>query len=424
MHVVHAFVFLSMVALTPSASAQSAGEALGSSGALLLESGSGSMTPEPEDVVSTGDETTGFESEWVDLGKTIDAFRIGEKIADLRAVTVDASGRNYGFYFASAGDKSFVVYRNGRRMLRGALTSPFQLDHPVIFRMTASGDLLHAVEPTQLYVNGTLLSSGDYSFASGTESVQDHGGVLTFPEGGSVVEYDIDTGRWRVLYRHLGSIEMVRRSGDVVAYAVRERGGLVRMYRNGRRVSPKTVENHRNFAVSDEGDVYFFTKAARGYALYRNSRSYLTGRGAGAFVDVDPGGVPWHLSYRRVDGKNDVVLRKGRSVANLLPPNVENIELSLLFVDGGYAGRASFHASPTVFHVIRDGEAFDDAFLFDYPYNDLRGLAELNGRIAVRMFDGGEWRMSIDGARLVHERLSRVWFFRVDGRRVTVYATK
>lgn len=365
-----------------------------------------------------------FDVQWVDIAHKIDAFRIREPLADLRAVTVDASGQNYGFFFASARAKDFVVYRNGRRMVRGNIESSYELDHPVIFRMTASGDLLHAIHATQLYVNNTLVSTGDYSFAVGVESVQDHGGRLTFPEGGNVVEYDIATGMRRMLYRHTGSIVMLRRSGETIAYTLRERGGSVRMFRNGRRVSARVVENPYNFAVAKNGDVYFFTKAARGYALYRNGRSYVTGRGAGAYVAVDPNDVPWHLAYQRRDGVNDVALHKGRSAANLLPSSVANIELFLLFVDGGYAVRASLHDDPTIFHLVRDGKAYDDAFFFEYPYRDFNGLTDVNGSVVVRMFDGGEWRISADGVRLVDAQLSTVWFYRVQNGILKVYATK
>ena len=260
--------------------------------AQFIDTGTGALeyiVPASEEaaVIETGSEPA-YDVEWFDVAKMIDQYRIPEKVADLRGITTDASGTNVGFYFASSQKGEYSVYRNGRRMARGTTESLVDLQEPAVFRMTASGDLIFAVRGTELYVNNKNVSSGLFQFTNAT-SVHEHGGLLTFPEGGSVQSYDIAKDRKMTLYKHPGAIQYLRRAGGTIAYTVFERG-FTRMYRDGRRVSVRGVENPKNFAVSASGDVYFFTKAPRGYALFRNNRSMVMGNGAGAYVDIDPAG--------------------------------------------------------------------------------------------------------------------------------------
>lgn len=360
---------------------------------------------------------------WVDVEQKMDQFRIREKIADLRAVTVDPKGENFGFYFASNQKGTFVVYRNGTAMKRGEIESVYDSQEPVVFRMTASGDLLYALHNTDLYVNQELLSQDQYSFSKGVTSVHDEGGVVTFPEGGSVMQYDIAREKKTVLYRHVGSIEYMRRKGNTVAYTLREKG-FVRMYRNGRRVSVKAVENPENFAIGPKGDVYFFVKAARGYSLYRDTRSFVTGKGDGAYVDVDPDGHVWHLSYVRLDRRTSVRLQKDRGGANLLPADVVNVELFMAFPNGGYALRAAFAKEPTHFWLVRDGKEFGQPFLFEYPHNDMHGMVEWGDSMVLRAFDDNQWRVLKDGDKVDHASFRRVWFYRVIDGELIVYATR
>lgn len=391
-----------------------------SSGALQLLQDA----PAVEEVVVT-EESVPAEStvNWVDVGRLIDTYRIPEKVADLRGVAVDPSGKNVGFFFSSGQKGSFSVYRNGRRMQWGTHESLYDMHEPVVFRMTASGDLVYDLHGTDLYVNSTSVSKGLYSFSEGATSVHEHGGRLTFPEGGNVVSYDIARNKRSVLYKHRGVVRYVRRAGDTIAYTVFERG-FSRMYRNGRLVSGRGVENDRNFAISKEGDVYFFTKSARGYALFRNSRSYVTGRGAGAFVDVDPEGRVWHLSYLRIYDTTFVRLQRDRSPIDLLPEGVANVELLLGFHDYGYALRASFEEDPSAFYLVRDGDSMGDAFAFEYPYNDGHGFQFDGGEAIYRAHDGTRWTAYADGEPLRHASLKNAWFTRVKNGQVTVYATK
>lgn len=360
---------------------------------------------------------------WIDVSKLIGKFRITEPIADLRAVTTDASGKNVGFYFASGKKKTISVYRNGRLMREDAVETVHDLQKPVVFRMTASGDLLYALHGNDLFVNGVAVSQDGFSFSAGITSVHDEGGVLTFPEGGNVIRYDIKHNVRTVLHRHKGTIEYLRRAGDKIAYVLNDRG-VLRMYRNGRRVSPRPVQNPRNFAVNAKGDVYFFTPSARGYALFRNSRSFVTGPGAGAYVDVDPLGRVWHLSYTRKDGETAVRLQRDRSAANMLPRGVGNVELHLAFPDGGYALRAAPASDTSAFSLARDGAYLGEEFQFEYPYNDTHGYVFWDGNVVFRAHDGTRWKAYADGEKLEHGVLRNVWFLRADGDELTVYATK
>lgn len=362
------------------------------------------------------------EPEWVDLGRVIDALRIPEKPADLRAVTVDAAGKNYGFYFASQKKEAIAVYRNGRRMVSDDLETLADLAKPTVFRMTASGDLLFALHGADLYVNETPVSLDQPgTWYAATQSVVDEGGRLFFPEGGSVVEYDVKTATKRTLYRHPGNVLMVRKAGSSFAYTVRE-GTAARMYRNGRRVSAVSVANPHNFDLSKAGDVYYFAAVPRGYALYRNARAYATGKDAGAFVQVDPSGAVWHLSYAPGNPRTNLRLRKNRSTANLLPKDAVNMEMSLLFLGGGYAARVSFASEPTHFFLVRDGEKTENAFLFEPPYSDTHGLRRRRDAVVLRAFDEGQWRILQDGVPMVHPTLKRALFFAVDGEKLTIYA--
>lgn len=392
-----------------------------SSGAFILESDAGSgaevIVPNPEAPPRAATQS------WVDVAKKIDQFRIQESFADLRAVTVDPSGENFGFYFASGKQGLFTVYRNGTVMKRGEVESVHDLQEPVMFRMTGSGDLLFAVHGTDLYVNKQLVSEDSYSFAKGVTSVHDEGGILTFPEGGNVILYDIAREKRKILYRHVGSIEYLRRKGDTIAYTLREKG-FVRMYRDGRRVSTKAVENPENFAVDSQGAVYFFTKAPRGYSLQRDTRSFVTGKGDGAYVDVDSLGHVWHLSYIRLDRRTVVRLQRDRSGDNLLPPDVSNVELYLLFPDGGYAVRGAFSDAPTHFWLIRDGKEHGQPFLFEYPHNDLHGMAMYGDTIVLRAFDDNQWRILRDGEKVTHTTFKKAWFYRVIGEELIVYASR
>lgn len=395
--------------------------------AQLIDTGTDALqyiAPAPEETVVTEAEAeTAYDVEWFDVAKMIDQYRIPEKAADLRGVTTDASGKNVGLYFASGQHGTYAVYRNGRRMVHGTTQSLVDLQEPAVFRMTASGDLLYAVRGTELYVNNKNVSSGLFQFTNAT-SVHEHGGVLTFPEGGSVQSYDIAKDRKITLYKHAGAIQYVRRAGATVGYTVLERG-FVRMYRDGRRVSVKGVENPKNFAVSATGDVYFFTKAARGYALYRNNRSMVTGPGAGAYVDVDPKGRVWHVSYVRAAGGTVVSLRRDRSAANVLPEGIANVELLLGYPDNGYAVRAAFDDDVEAFYVVRDGDVVGGKFPFDFPYADTHGFLPVDGgSIAYRAYDGQYWGAYVDGEKLAHATLRNARFIRTDGDRVTVYATK
>lgn len=395
--------------------------------AQLIELGTGGLKYIPPaqevTVVPEAEPEASYDVEWIDAAKMIDAYRIPEKVADLRGVTTDASGRSAGFYFASTQKGTYAVYRNGRRMTRGTTQSLADLQEPAVFRMTASGDLLFAVRGTELYVNNKNVSSGLFQFTNAA-SVHEHGGMLTFPEGGNVVTYDIANDRKIALYKHAGAVQYVRRAGGTIAYTVLERG-FVRMYRDGRRVSVRGVENPKNFAVSPGGDVYFFTKAARGYALFRNNRSMVTGPGAGAFVDVDPKGRVWHLSYVRSAGGTVVSLRRDRSAADLLPAGVANVELLLGYPDNGYAIRAAFDDDTEGFYVVRDGDVIGEKFSFDFPYADNRGFLEVDGGgIAYRAYDGQHWSAFVDGEKLAHATLKNARFIRTDGDRVSVYATK
>ena len=398
--------------------------------AQLIPASSGALTPEP--VAGTGAETVvpapppppEAKTTWVDLARVVDGFRIPEKMADLRAVTVDATGENYGFYFASNPRGVFAVYRNGRLMRKGEIENVYDLQEPVVFRMTASGELLYALHNTDLYVNQATVSEDLFSFSKGVESVHDEGGVLTFPEGGNIVQYDIARDKRKVLFRHLGAVEFMRRKGGTIAYSLRERG-FVRMYSNGRRVSTKAVDNPENFAIGNDGAVYYFAKAPRGYSLYRDSRAFVTDKGNGAYVEVDPDGHVWHYSYVRIGGRTTVTLRKDRSATNLLPKDAANVELDLLFpADGGFAGRVALAQDPTHFQLLRDGKAVGEEFSFDYPNNDAHGLKDMDGSVVLRAFDGNAWRVHKDGVRLEHASLRKVWFYRVEGNELTVYATR
>jgi|GEM_PF-4247168 len=412
------FLFVLAFAVAPAAHAQLLDTT--SSGALQLLQ---DVQAIEEDVITVEPLAATPTVNWVDVARLIDTYRIHEKVADLRGVTVDPSGKNVGFYFSSGLKGSFSVYRNGRRMQHGVNESLYDMHEPVVFRMTASGDLVYDLHGTDLYVNSTSVSKGLYSFSQGATSVHEHGGVLTFPEGGNVVSYDIGRNKRTILYKHQGAVRYIRRAGDKIAYTVFERG-FTRMYRNGRLVSGKGVENDHNFAISKEGDVYFFTKSARGYALYRNSRSYVTGRGAGAFVDIDQDGRVWHLSYLRAPGRTLVRLQRDRSPIDLLPAGVANVELLLGFNDRGYAMRASFEEDPAAFYLVQNGESFGESFMFEYPYNDGRGFQFESGEAIYRAYDGTRWTAYADGEPLRHASLKKVWFMRVKNGEVTVYATK
>ncbi len=395
--------------------------------AQFIDTGTGALeyiVPASEEaaVIETGSEPA-YDVEWFDVAKMIDQYRIPEKVADLRGITTDASGTNVGFYFASSQKGEYSVYRNGRRMARGTTESLVDLQEPAVFRMTASGDLIFAVRGTELYVNNKNVSSGLFQFTNAT-SVHEHGGLLTFPEGGSVQSYDIAKDRKMTLYKHPGAIQYLRRAGGTIAYTVFERG-FTRMYRDGRRVSVRGVENPKNFAVSASGDVYFFTKAPRGYALFRNSRSMVTGNGAGAYVDIDPAGRVWHLSYVRSAGGTVVRLQRDRSAADLLPEGVANVELLLGYPDNGYAVRAAFDDDTQAFYVVRDGDVVGEKFTFDFPYADTHGFLPVgDDGIAYRAHDGQRWNAYVDGEKLSHATLRNARFIRTDGDRVSVYATK
>lgn len=415
MQPLRAFVFLPLLAFAAPAHAQfidASSGALQDDAAIPVVEVAVPQAPAPEP-----------KQEWVDVARVLNGFRITENVADLRAVTVDATGKEYGFYFASAKKGLFTVYRNGRVMKQGDVESLYDLQQPTIFRMTASGQLLYALHGTDLYVDQKQVSDDGFPFSKGVDSVHDEGGVLTFPEGGAVVRYDIARDKRMTLHKHVGSIEYLRRSGGYVAYALREKG-FVRMYKNGRRVSAKPVENPENFAIGKQGEVYFFTKAARGYSLYRDTRSFVTGKGDGAYVAVDPDGHVWHLSYVRLDRRTAISLTKDRAGVNLLPPNVANAELSLSFVEGGYATKASFSDDPSAFFLVRDGKVLGDSFLFEYPYNDLHGMRPWIDSLVTRAYVGGRWTILADGEGVDHASLGRAWFFRVQGETLTIYATK
>jgi hypothetical protein len=393
----------------------------------LIDATSDALRPETEIMQPVTEPETGSSIEepnvtWVDIAKVLDSLRITQNVRDLRAVTVDASGLQYGFYFVSPQKKTFAVYRNGVLLQRGDLEGMIDMYEPAVFRMTASGDLLYALHGTDLYVNGASVSSDSYAFSKGVTSVHDEGGVLTFPEGGNIVSYDIHTGKRRVLYSHEGTIEYMRRKGATIAYTLRHRA--VRMYKNGRLVSGKGVENPENFAIGSRGEVYFFTKSPRGYALFRDARSYVSGRGVGAYVDVDAQGGVWHMSYVESVRSMDVRLFKDRSGVNLLPLGIDNAELYVFFPEAGaFALRAST-ADEEEFRLVDDGRVIGEPFVFRYPYNDTHGFVPWNGSLVLRAYDGVTWRAYAGGKPLPSSSLGNVWFVRSGNDGLAVYATK
>ena len=413
-----AFIVLSFCACAMPTGGRAQGLSDASSGALLPETAAAEPVVAPvmeSPVVDPG-------ATWVDIAKVVDSFRITQSLRDLRAVTVDATGRQYGFYFASPQKKTFAVYRNGLLVKQGDIESASDFQKPTMFRMTASGDLLYALHGTDLYVNGVSVSSDSYTFSKGVTSVHDEGGVLTFPEGGSIVSYDIHTGKRTVLYSHTGTIEYMRRSGATIAYTLRNRA--VRMYKNGRLVSGKGVENPENFAIGSRGEVYFFTKSARGYALFRDARPYVSGRGAGAYVDVDPQGHVWHMSYAESARSTDVRLYKDRSGLNVLPSGIDNAELYVFFPHtDSFALRAST-VNEEEFRLVDNGRVIGEPFTFSYPYNDTYGFALWNGSVVMRAYDGAIWRAYVGGKPLSSPSFRNVWFVRSGEDGLTVYATK
>jgi hypothetical protein len=146
--------------------------------------------------------------------------------------------------------------------------------------------------------------------------------------------------------------------------------------------------------------------------------------GNGAYVDIDPDGHIWHLSYVRSLAKVTIRLQKDRSTLDVLPADVANAELFFGFVEGGYLLRASFIDNPSAFYLIRDGAVIGESFFFEYPYNDMHGFVVSDTHVVLRGFDGKQWRAYVDGEPLSDAALKSIFFMRMHDGVLTIYAKK
>ena len=368
----------------------------------------------------------------VDIEGILTKYRIRESVASLVAVTADKYARNMAFFFVSG--QEYSVYRNGDLLTESTL-SPRTLEFlpavfPSLFAFTPDGHLLYSVNPTELFFDDIRVSDpgNTFSYASGNDTVHYAKGLLTYPETSRIQRYDTRTGKRRTLYEADGFVQYMRGVGGDAYYTVFEKGGTY-FYKNGEKITDKTIDNAANFKIAG-GHVYFFTTEDDSYTLWEDDRVFFTGKGRGAAIFSDPQGYIWHVSSEPYTSMVEDPLY-GFTRAKvwiyengtlLATPNLGNMEGWITFKDEQFAARVAL-AQPGVFHLLRNGKLVGKTFGFDNP-RDGRGIVfAKNGKTYMRNSVDGRWVLFDDGKPTLNSILQDVYYVDVSGPKVRVYGT-
>jgi hypothetical protein len=357
----------------------------------------------------------------VNIGQVMRQFKIREHPSTLIRVTADALASKVAFLFIKPNGQ-YKVYVNDKVFDAGTLKN---VRTPILFRFTADGQLLHAVQPTVLMIGRKILSGTDntFSYDIGTDSVYEHAGRIYYAETHRVRMYDTKSKYTETLHEHEGTIVYLRGHGQSLFYAVKE-GGQTYLYNNGRKLIESPISNPHTFFVTSSGKVAYFIANGDNYTLYLNTEPYMTGKGFGGFIFEDTRGNLWHIAGEGdpADPKTySVTLYKNKERQDT--PPLSNMEGAIAFYKDQYATRASKQGS-ALFQLLKNGKLIGTPFAFDAQRDVLGVQFDAKGTTYMRNSIDNRWRLLVDGKDLLPNTFKNVWFFDQKDGRMRVYGSE
>lgn len=375
--------------------------------------------------------------ELIDVDALIRSFKIPSSAGTLQAVTADAKGTNIGMVFVDKTLK-YSVYRNGKALVTGrplgfaAIPDTF----PAVLRFTRDGKLLHAVTPSELYVDAQRITrdGNSFSYYSGADdTVTEDDGMLYFAETDAIRSHHLASGMTETLFAHPGSrVAYLRAVNGNFYYTLQESDDQAYLYRNGKQLYGTAVSNGANFLVTQEEDVYFFSEDGERYRLLRNGQASFQGNGFSGFLFEDLNGDAWHAGYVQEQAeealpfygkmRNTVSLYRNAKPVSMEP--LANMEGAIEFSGTRFAFRAAPQSSPLEFYLYVNGKRMGSAFSFTGKRDTHGILLTAGGKAYMRNYDAGHWKLYENGRPILTDRIRDVWFLGFDPKRVTAYVTK
>jgi hypothetical protein len=358
------------------------------------------------------------------------------------AVTADAETGAYYAAVCEDANGAYAVYEGNRggADARKVDSGMFQTSADfawALFHLTSDGHVLSAVRNT-FKVDGADASRAEaypYNIGLEKERLYDKG-TVTFPETDGIIRYDVKARARTTLYKAPAgsSIFYMRVRGKDVYYVTQDLSAVdsYRLYKNGVRYSDINIDNPTNFAVSDSGDVYFFSRQGDSYVLYKNNKEYFRGKGAGGFIYTDPQNNAYHIGFDVQSGgatgqQYHVYLYKNGKKINAMP--YANAEGFMAFGEkGAFAIRvAPSSRQPTTLKFLKNGRILGASF----PFGDGKDQTDYNGlqfgpqgKTYMRNLSHGRWMLFEDGKPVYDDKFQDVLYFHADPNGVRVYGTR
>lgn len=354
-------------------------------------------------------------------------WKLDEPITDLVSMTMDESGEHVGLMFVDVFNE-YRVYNDGKLVLK---KKSMYEGHPNFFEMTEDGNLIFYIDPYELYVDGKRISStgNDYAYSVGLDADDVYyRSKVTFIDLQTIRQYDLTTGRSKVLYEVDGHIAYMRRRGNSVYYSARQslpRDGYY-IFRNGKRVTKQVATSQpERFQISPKGDVYYFAQGGENFVLYRNEKAVHAGKGRGGFVEFDEKGNVFHAVVEETLGSS--VYTVGFFKNNRLVRTGKIFDMEGVLASEGvmYATRVQTKADDgNAFKLLKNGRVIGQNFSFD-RYRDYNGIAfGPRKRTYMRNWKDGRWHVYEDGKLILEKTFEDVFFIQASANDVKIYGTR
>jgi hypothetical protein len=345
------------------------------------------------------------------------------------AFSTDDAGKHFAVLLGADTGKEFFLYVNDTLVRHGTWDREIV---PIIFTVTGNGHVISSIEPTELYMDGTRISSPDnmYRYGAGKDGVYVSNGRVVYVDGKSIRSWKMISGGSELLYRHPeGEIHYMRMRDEDVVYTLII-GKDAYLYKNGAKISPSPINNPENFLLARNRNVYAFREEAGSYIVLRNDEEIFRSEGKPGFLYEDAQGTIWHAGYTVLDDKKsviDVKLYRGsrRVVPELAIGNIEGVIGVPQGISSAYAVRVSLRGDkdPFLFRLLHNGEIVGEPFAFGNP-RDTGGIAMLqDGTAFLRSYDKGHWVLTRNGLPYLTHLTQDVWAFHAGKQRLRVYAS-
>ncbi len=345
------------------------------------------------------------------------------KNAEINAV----SASNDGTKVAVAIDdpKGLYIYLNGKKVVSqawgylqvGVVTPPLLSFTPDNHLISIFGGPAYGFAIDDKTVSNDPTSS--YYWVPNIVAIT---GAVIYPESTTIKKYDFATKKSTVLYKVGEYPQMVRLQGKDVYYSA---GAAI--YKNGKAVSTYPVSDTYNWLPSSAGDLYYFTSLRGGssYALMKNNKAMLSGKGNGSFLFEAPNGDIWHAGYNWGSYGTEVTLYRNKTKVNDKP--FANMEGWMTFDGTHYAVRVDANVNePGELRLMKDGILVGEPFFFGDATNDRSGVQfGPQGKTYMRNNnDLFTFALYEDGTPILTQQLETVYYFHATKDGVKVYAKK